>query len=299
MPMIKQNLTGINRSVGNNGRDWIVVHNVGTAPTAAGAALDNTRYFASAWRGASAHYFIDEGDVIWQCVDDVDTSWACGEAASRNGCYNSNSINVEVCGDWEFSARRRENLRWLVGLLMRRHGINASHVIRHYDVTYKQCPAYYAGASNDAWAELRAYITGAAGAAGEDDDMPTPEELWNYPITDPDGNTYPAYQHLSWGRWYAKNSPDDVWERKIPDTYGDDPIPAWQLQTWARTYGLENYGRLARMETQVAALTEAVKALSTMQGGDPAAVVEAVESAVAAKLEGIDVSVTFGDGKRG
>lgn len=297
MPEVKRNLTGINRSPGNNGRDWIVVHNVGTAPTAAGSAYANTQYFAGAYRGASAHYFIDDGDVVWQCVDDADTSWAVGDAPSRNGCYNSNSISIEVCGDGEFSAKRRENLRWLVGTLMRRHGVDAAHVVRHYDVTGKQCPARYAGEGNGAWRELHAYITGAAGAAGEDDDMPTPEEIWNYKITDPEGNTYPAYQHLSWGRHYAKNAPEDVWAHDIPDTYGDDPIPAWQLQTWARTYGLENYGRLARMEAQVTALTEAVKALSTMQGGDPAAIVKAVESAVAAKLEDLDVSVQFG--KRG
>lgn len=170
MTEIDRNLTGINRSVGNGGRDWIVVHNVGTAPTAAGAAFDNTRYFASAWRGASAHYFIDEGDVIWQCVDDADTSWAVGDAPSRNGCRNSNCINVEVCGDREFSPKRRENLRWLVGLLMERHGIDAAHVVRHYDVTGKRCPAYYAGAGNAAWRELHAYIT-----EREDDDM-TPEQ---------------------------------------------------------------------------------------------------------------------------
>lgn len=283
MPEINRNLTGINRSVGNYGREWIVVHNVGTAPTAAGAAFLNTAFFGSAYRESSAHYFVDDGDAIWQCVDDADTAWAVGEAESRNGCYNTNSISIEVCGDWGFSAKRRSNLRWLVRLLMDRYDIDAAHVIRHWDVTYKQCPAYYAGANNAAWNELHAYITDAAGAAGEDDDMPTVQEIMEYPITDPDGNTYPFWQHVSWGRWYAKNAPDDTWDVELTDPEGNK-YPAWQHLVWDRYYAM-------RQGAQIDALTEAVKALAGMQGGDPDAVVKAVTEAVDRKLESIQVEV--------
>lgn len=283
MPEIRRNLTGINRSVGNNGRAWIVVHNVGTAPTGEGAAYDNTLYFGRAYRGSSAHYFVDDGPVIWQCVDDADTSWACGEAPSRNGCYNSNSINVEVCGDGEFSAARRDNLRWLVRRLMSAHDIDAAHVIRHNDVTGKHCPAHYAGAGNAAWSELHAYITDTAYTEG-DDDMPTVDEIMNYPITDPDGNTYPFWQHVSWGRHYAKNAAKDVWDEPIPEPGSDNEYPAWQILTWDRYYAMQQ-------SAQIDALTEAVKALSTMQGADPGKVVKAVTEAVDRKLASISVDV--------
>ncbi len=189
MPEIKQNLTTVNRTKGNNGRKWIVVHNVGTAPTYEGAAYANTQYFASGYRGASAHYFVDEGPTIWQCVDESDTAWSVGDGASRNGCYNSNSINVEVCGDWSFDGNRTENLRWLVSMLMERYGIDADHVIRHYDVTGKSCPACYVDQSR--WAALRTYIT-------EGEDM-TPQEFWEWHY---EGQKAPFYQ-----LYYAAHEP--------------------------------------------------------------------------------------------
>lgn len=191
MPTIRQNLTTINRTPGNRGRDWIVVHNVGTAPTYAGAAEANTIYFAGAYRDASAHIFIDDGDVLWQAVDFDDTAWSVGDAASRNGCYNSNSLNVEVCGDAEFTGARRQNLRWIVRYLMGRYGIDANHVIRHWDVTYKSCPAYYAGIYNQAWNDLHAYITGDYEM--DENAMNTlVGKIWGYDYgkTAPGGNLY-------------------------------------------------------------------------------------------------------------
>lgn len=189
MPEIKQNLTTVNRTKGNNGRKWIVVHNVGTAPTYEGAAYANTQYFASGYRGASAHYFVDEGSAIWQSVAESDTAWSVGDGASRNGCYNSNSINVEVCGDWSFDGNRTENLRWLVSALMEKYGIDADHVIRHYDVTGKSCPACYVDSSR--WADLKEYIT-------EGEDM-TPQEFWEWHY---EGQKAPFYQ-----LYYAAHEP--------------------------------------------------------------------------------------------
>lgn len=38
MPIIKNNITTINRYVGSNQKKWIVIHNVGTTPTKEGSA---------------------------------------------------------------------------------------------------------------------------------------------------------------------------------------------------------------------------------------------------------------------
>lgn len=96
---------------------------------------------------------------------------------------------------------------------------------------------------------------------GEGGNMPTASEIWNFPITDPNGKTYPAYQHLSWGRYYAMNAEDDVWDHGITDTHGGSDIPAWQLLTWARTYGLSAYEEIPKMQTKLDELTKLVKAL--------------------------------------
>lgn len=63
MPIIKNNITTINRYVGSNQKKWIVIHNVGTTPTKEGSVYNNTVYFKSVNRKVSAHYFIDDGDM--------------------------------------------------------------------------------------------------------------------------------------------------------------------------------------------------------------------------------------------
>ena len=153
----------------------IVVHYTG----AAGGAVDNGRYFAGGSRGASAHYFVDSGAIV-QSVADSDTAWAVG-----NWGANLRTLSIEVCSAGEdFSQGERERLRWLVRTLMERHGIDADHVIRHYDVydryrniggrwidPRKCCPAPYAPNGGDPsgakWRELHDYITGGADGAEE------------------------------------------------------------------------------------------------------------------------------------
>ena len=159
MPTIKENLTETNYTPRGTSPSWIVVHNTSNGTATPPIAYNNTCYFKSEYRGASASYFIDDGDTIWQCVRDRDTAWHCGEAPSRNGCYNSNSIGIEVCeqSDGTFTLNEINNLTWLVQRLMKEFGIPASRVCRHHDVTGKECPWYY---SNDSrWAVLKKQIT--------------------------------------------------------------------------------------------------------------------------------------------
>ena len=159
MPTIKDNLTSVNYTPRGTKPSWIVIHNTSNGTSTPPIAYNNTQYFKSTYRGASATYFIDDGDTIYRCVRDTDTAWHCGESASRNGCYNSNSIGIEVCerSDGTFSEKEIQTLGWLVQGLMNKYGIPASRVCRHHDVTGKECPWYY---SNDSrWATLKKRIT--------------------------------------------------------------------------------------------------------------------------------------------
>ena len=45
-----------------------MIHYVG----AVSSAYNNTVYFKKQYRGASAHYFVDENSTIWRCVNDED-----------------------------------------------------------------------------------------------------------------------------------------------------------------------------------------------------------------------------------
>lgn len=181
---INYNLTNTNYNAGRGASvQWIVIHNTANGTAREGTAYNNTEYFKDTYRKASAHYFVDNGDVVWCCVDPSDTAWHCGEAASRNGCYNSNSIGIEVCEpSWgEFTDKERETLAELVGWLMEEYGVDADHVCRHNDVTGKNCPWFYAN-DQSAWNELRDYITGGG-------DMATAGDVWTYNWISPEGRS--------------------------------------------------------------------------------------------------------------
>lgn len=132
--------------------DYLVVHYTSGAKTAEGAALANCIYFATGSRGASAHYFIDDGPYIWQSVDDGDTAWHAG-----NWNMNIRAIGIEVCTAGIFTKKEIDHLHWLVATKMKQYDIPANRVIRHYDVTGKYCPAYYV--TQKFWDELHDIIT--------------------------------------------------------------------------------------------------------------------------------------------
>lgn len=142
--------------------DRIVVHYTSTLAS----ARNNAIYFSRNERqGSSAHYFVDDiSDEIYQSVEDADTAWHAG-----NWDMNCRSIGIEVVSAGEdYSEVEVSKLAWLVGELMRKYGIGASGVIRHYDVTGKICPAPYIEAGR--WAALKARIcgNGAALPAGDE-----------------------------------------------------------------------------------------------------------------------------------
>ena len=87
-------ITSVNRTLRTNKKnEWLVIHYVGAVSTAA----NNAKNFQNTYRGASAHYFVDETS-IWQVVEDKDNAWHVGGAkVYYNGARNSNSIGIEMC----------------------------------------------------------------------------------------------------------------------------------------------------------------------------------------------------------
>lgn len=107
-------------------------------------AKNNADYFAREDVGASAHYFCDESE-IWQTVKDTDTAWHCGAKTYKHPeCRNSNSIGIEICMNDKNGKVRQGSIDTAAELaryLMKRYGILLANVIRHHDVTGKDCPA--------------------------------------------------------------------------------------------------------------------------------------------------------------
>jgi N-acetyl-anhydromuramyl-L-alanine amidase AmpD len=168
--LTKVNFTDSNRSKGKI--LYLVKHYVG----ATGSAEENCKYFQNTYRGASAHYFVGHDGEIYQCVEDNDTAWHCGASSYKHKeCRNSNSIGVELCvkkdknGKWYYTAATKKAAVQLFAYLMDKYGIPVDHVLRHYDVTGKQCGEPDVRSGNKVWStfisDLQEAVKGTEAAA--------------------------------------------------------------------------------------------------------------------------------------
>ena len=113
-------------------------------------ALGNARYFAngSEGRAASAHYVVDEGDTVYECVPLDVVAWAVGDGQSGKygkvyGNYNTVSIEMvshtDASGKYYIPEATMRNAARLYQILLKRlPAIPAA--IRHYDISGKLCP---------------------------------------------------------------------------------------------------------------------------------------------------------------
>lgn len=140
--------------------EYIVVHY--TANTG-DTAQNNLDYFARTKTGTSAHYFVDENEVC-QSVQDTDVAWHCGSKNPRHPyCRNANSIGVEMCnsvGGVPEAVRARTAA--FVRQKMAEYGIDVDHVLTHYLVTGKRCPAPWVDNPSE-WETFKAMLEGDDG----------------------------------------------------------------------------------------------------------------------------------------
>lgn len=118
---------------------YIVIHDTGN--TSKGAGADNHfLFFNGADRQSSAHYFVDDKQIL-RVVKDSDKSWHCGDGRGLNGITNDNSIGIEMCinSDGDFNKTYLHTLK-LVKHLMKEYNIPLENVVRHYDASRKICP---------------------------------------------------------------------------------------------------------------------------------------------------------------
>lgn len=185
--LIHRNITERKRT--KNDIKYIVVHYVG----ALGDAKANTDYYKNTYVGASADFFVGHTGDIWQANDYYSAySWHCGGGLQsswrENGgashyqkCMNSNSVGIEMCvhkkstatmnatdKDWYFERATVISTAKLIVYLMKELSIDIDHVIMHYNVTAKICPAPWVvpgsiGGGIDGWNELKAMVKALAG----------------------------------------------------------------------------------------------------------------------------------------
>lgn len=141
---------------------YIVMHYTGNKKDTPRA---NAKYFRTGGRNASAHFFVGNRH-IFQIVKLRDRAWHCGTTGTyyHKDCRNANSIGVEMCctaGNYKISKRTIKNSAYLCAALCRKLGITADtvdkYVLRHWDITHKNCPAQMVNRSEE-WKEFKEMV---------------------------------------------------------------------------------------------------------------------------------------------
>lgn len=120
-------------------------------------AMDNRNYFEglkdSHATKTSSNFVIGlEGEIV-QCVP----TW---EVAYASNDRNKDTVSIECCHPDETGEFTKETYRSMVQLcawLCLKFDLNEEDVIRHYDVTGKNCPKYFVE-NEEAWEEFRGDI---------------------------------------------------------------------------------------------------------------------------------------------
>lgn len=124
----------------------IVLHYVGNPGT---TAQNNRDFFAGAQAEVSAHFVVGLNGEIIQCVP-------LDEKSSASNFRNKDTISIETCHPDETGKYTEATYRAevkLVAWLCRTYGLTEKDVIRHYDVTGKECPRYFVQ-HEDAWEQF-------------------------------------------------------------------------------------------------------------------------------------------------
>lgn len=225
---------------GGHAVDHVVVHYTGTDAS----AHNNLLYFSRNAARASAHYFVDRDGTLRQSVSEADTAWHSGKFA-----MNQRSIGIEcVSAGEEFTEEQVATLAALTQALMAKYGIPAANVIRHYDVTGKECPAPYVDQGK--WDVLHDRIAnGSAAPAQGGEWVQKGDGRWWYRHAD--GSYTAGDWELVGGKWYLFDADGWMltgWQRKDGHWYllGADGamLTGWQ-RVDGKWYFLDDSGAMA------------------------------------------------------
>lgn len=154
---------------------FIVIHD--TANTGKGAdAMAHYRYLQHTTRVGSAHYYVDDKEIV-QTIDDSVVAWSVGDKwarknRTREDVTNYNSVNVELCiNEGIDKAKAYQNLLWLTRQLTAKYH---AEVVRHYDATGKPCPRSWQANNWAQWWKFRKELMNVPSKWAEKD--------WNWAV---------------------------------------------------------------------------------------------------------------------
>ena len=146
---------------------YIVIHDTDNRQAGANA-MANRNYFANHPNAkASAHYIIDEGNII-QALEDTWKGWHVGDGNNPN-INNSTTIAIELCvnkgNDFD---KTLENGVELTKYLMNKYNIPAENVVMHRDASGKTCSRMMIEDRPSLWPYFKERISGGDGSLEDD-----------------------------------------------------------------------------------------------------------------------------------
>ncbi|XZJ61687.1 SH3 domain-containing protein (plasmid) [Clostridium perfringens] len=146
---------------------YIVIHDTDNRQAGANA-MANRNYFANHPNAkASAHYIIDEGNII-QALEDTWKGWHVGDGNNPN-INNSTTIAIELCvnkgNDFD---KTLENGIELTKYLMNKYNIPAENVVMHRDASGKTCSRMMIEDRPSLWPYFKERISGGDGSLEDD-----------------------------------------------------------------------------------------------------------------------------------
>ena len=142
---------------------YIVIHDTDNRQAGANA-MANRNYFANHPNAkASAHYIIDEGNII-QALEDTWKGWHVGDGNNPN-INNSTTIAIELCVNKENDFDKTlENGIELTKYLMNKYNIPAENVVMHRDASGKTCSRMMIEDRPSLWPYFKERISGGDGS---------------------------------------------------------------------------------------------------------------------------------------
>lgn len=140
----------------------VVLHYVGNPKS---SAMANRNYFENQKNGGryvSSHYIVGlEGEIL-RCIPENEVAYCSNQA-------NTYSISIECChpdATGKFTDATTASAAELCAYLLKRYGLSVDDLIRHYDVTGKQCPLWFVptkyqseSVANARWAGFKALVS--------------------------------------------------------------------------------------------------------------------------------------------
>lgn len=241
---------------------FIVIHYTGNYNAGADAEA-HYKYLQRATRYGSAHYYVDDRQII-QTIGDSGVAWSVGDNQGHgrylNGCTNANSISIEMCVNADADQKKTyKNVLELTKNLMCKFKVPVERVCRHYDVSRKDCPHNFRANNWAQWwqfkEEIKAPIEWAIDLSKSSEFGPQTR----------DGGPIAEVTDVEDLKAQDKARKEHLMTQKVDP----DHLPEWAEKEWeeAKELGITDGTRPGAMATRAEVAAMLVRAIKEVKNG--------------------------------